>query len=120
MSEAHPIHERPKPWRLTTKGKLAAGALVMLSAVGAKDTGQGILNYVHSRTTPHYVDVDARVGEDGGTIWEIARKAQPEGDISPLVGRLVDEHGGIDTVQPNEQLTIRSGHLVKPEQPPSS
>ena len=36
------------------------------------------------------------VVQPGDTLWSIARRLQPEGDIRPLVDRLVDLNGGAD------------------------
>jgi len=36
------------------------------------------------------------VVQPGDTLWSIARRLQPEGDVRPLVDRLVDLNGGTD------------------------
>jgi LysM repeat protein len=36
------------------------------------------------------------VVQPGDTLWSIARRLQPEGDVRPLVDQLVDLNGGTD------------------------
>lgn len=36
------------------------------------------------------------VVQPGDTLWSIARRLQPEGDLRPLVDQLVDRNGGTD------------------------
>jgi len=36
------------------------------------------------------------VVQPGDTLWSIARRLQPEGDLRPLVDQLVDLNGGTD------------------------
>ena len=41
----------------------------------------------------------------GDTFWSMARRLQPEGDLRPLVDRLVAQHGGA-ALQPGERLRL--------------
>lgn len=41
----------------------------------------------------------------GDTLWDIARRAQPTGDVRPLVDRLVAAYGA-RPLQPGQELTI--------------
>ncbi|MCU1371307.1 MAG: hypothetical protein JWO77_2501 [Ilumatobacteraceae bacterium] len=41
----------------------------------------------------------------GDTLWSIARRAQPTGDVRPLVDRLLDTYGST-TLQPGQQITV--------------
>ena len=45
------------------------------------------------------------VVQPGDTLWSIARRARPEGDIRPLVDRLVAEHGATP-LRPGEIVSI--------------
>lgn len=40
--------------------------------------------------------VSGYVVQPGDTLWSIARRLQPEGDVRPLVDQLVDLNGGTD------------------------
>lgn len=115
MSETRKSKENT-PWKLTPRGKVAAFALAGLAVVGAKDLGQGILNYDHARQTPIIKDVDARIGQDADTLWGVAREAQPKGNLHPFIDRLVAEHNNTEAVQPNERIVIHDGHIVNPSQ----
>ena len=48
---------------------------------------------------------EAVVVAPGDTLWSIARRAQPTGDIRPLVDRLAAAHGSTPLV-PGERITI--------------
>ena len=41
----------------------------------------------------------------GDTLWTIARRLQPEGDLRPLVYRLAAAHGGA-TIRPGERIPV--------------
>jgi Tfp pilus assembly protein FimV len=45
------------------------------------------------------------VVQPGDTLWSIARRLQPEGDVRPLVDQLVDLNGGTDLAV-GQQLPI--------------
>jgi|1186.fasta_scaffold625673_2 hypothetical protein len=53
-----------------------------------------------SSATPHAVVV-----QPGDTIWTIARRAQPDGDVRPLVDRLVAAHGS-GPLTPGERISV--------------
>lgn len=41
----------------------------------------------------------------GETLWGIARRLQPEGDVRPLVARLAARNGGVD-LRPGKRLVL--------------
>jgi Tfp pilus assembly protein FimV len=48
---------------------------------------------------------DSVVVGPGDTLWTIARRAQPRGDIRPLVDQLVAAHGS-GPLQPGARVTV--------------
>lgn len=86
---------------------VAAVALVAWAALGALG---GVLT-ASGRSAPGLgTPVSAQVVEvaTGDTIWDLARRLQPEGDVRPLVDRLVQAHGGA-VLQVGERITIPPG-----------
>ena len=67
---------------------LVAGAGVVLRAAGGSLTHEPPAAPANSPITADYVV------QPGDTIWSVARRLQPDGDVRPLVDRLVAEHGG--------------------------
>jgi nucleoid-associated protein YgaU len=45
------------------------------------------------------------VVQPGDTLWALARRLRPEGDVRPLVDRLADAHGP-GPLQPGDQLEV--------------
>ena len=45
------------------------------------------------------------VVEPGDSVWSIARSVQPEGDVRPLVHRIIQANGG-SPLQPGQQLVV--------------
>ena len=52
------------------------------------------------------VAADVVVVQSGDTLWSIARRLQPTGDVRPLVDRLAAAHGH-GPLQPGERLPVR-------------
>lgn len=77
---------------VTAGGSLALRALGSgpLTATGATSaaTGEGVRIAVQPVARSIYVV------RSGDTVWTIARTLQPEGDVRPLVDRLMAERGG--------------------------
>lgn len=104
------------PWGAVARAALLALALVVVAAATVA-VGRGALATAApappssgvSRAQDHVaassggaVIVTARPGD---TIWSIARRFQPEGDVRALVDRLVAEHGSA-SLEPGERLMI--------------
>ena len=53
----------------------------------------------------HRVGPVTYVVQPGDTLWAIARRLQPDGDVRPLVGALSDTNGGGE-LQVGQRLTI--------------
>ena len=47
----------------------------------------------------------AYVVQPGDTLWSLARRIQPSGDIRPLVDRLASRHGGT-ALQPGDRVVL--------------
>jgi hypothetical protein len=62
---------------------LMAGALVPGSSATARPAA------------PPAAGARVHVVQPGDTVWSIARSVQPDGDVRPLVDRLVADHGGM-------------------------
>jgi hypothetical protein len=72
---------------------LLAGAALVLRAAG------GLLTHGPPAAPAHRSPVSgAYVVRPGDTVWSVARTLQPDGDIRPLVDRLVAERGGTGLV----------------------
>ena len=89
---------------LLVLGVPAAGASVFL--------GGGPLTAAEDRTPGAVVELDARpvarsvyVVRSGDTLWTIARRMQPTGDVRPIVDALADARGG-RPLQPGERIVL--------------
>jgi len=69
---------------------LVAGAGIVLRAAGGSLTHEPPA----APATPAPITAGNVVVQPGDTLWSVARRLQPEGDVRPLVDRLVAEHGG--------------------------
>ena len=49
--------------------------------------------------------VETHVVRPGDTIWSIARRVQPEGDVRPLVDRITSHRGG-SPLQLGEEIVV--------------
>src|SRR5207248_2498734 len=92
---------------------VAAAAVMMLAIVPAVRAGMGALG--GSPLTPagapaapalQPVASNVVVVQSGDTLWSIARRLQPTGDVRPLVDRLAAAHGH-GPLQPGERLPVR-------------
>lgn len=97
---------------------LAVAALVvvalMVAAVGAIAVGRGALAGLApdavgptpaSAGTGPGADADIVVVQTGDTLWSIARRLEPGGDVRPLVDRLEAANGGT-ALQPGQELVV--------------
>ena len=67
---------------------LAGGGVVLRAAGGSLTHEPPAAPAKLSPTSAAYVV------QPGDTVWSIARRLQPEGDVRPFVDRLVSAHGG--------------------------
>jgi hypothetical protein len=44
--------------------------------------------------SPRLITRSKAIVQPGDTLWSIARRVQPTGDVRPLVSALIDEYGG--------------------------
>ena len=51
------------------------------------------------------VALQTYVVQPGDTLWSLARRIQPSGDIRPLVDRLAARHGGA-ALQPGDRIAV--------------
>jgi nucleoid-associated protein YgaU len=87
---------------VTVRRRRAALALVAFAAIGAL-LGAGSLagagqaaaerNALPDPAVAVPVAATVHVVQPGDTLWTLARRLQPEGDVRPLVARLRAEHG---------------------------
>jgi hypothetical protein len=91
----------------------AALAVVVLVVVPVVRAGMGALGGnpltpAGAPTAPAMQPVasDVVVVQSGDTLWSIARRLQPTGDVRPLVDRLAASHGH-GPLQPGERLPVR-------------
>jgi len=49
--------------------------------------------------------VVSRTVQPGDTIWSIARRVQPQGDVRPVVDRILSTRGG-RPLQVGEEITV--------------
>jgi LysM repeat protein len=90
---------RAAMYRRRRLAALAVVVLVLIAAVGAIAIGRGALAGVvpHTTTTPAAATpgpgAHTIVVQPGDTLWAIARRIQPTGEVRPLVDRLAALHG---------------------------
>ena len=89
-------HLRPlSPSTYRRRRALAAGSVVALSAVATLVLGALGGGSLTAPERPLPVEAGSvYVVQPGDTFWSIAREVEPEGDVRPVVDRLVAEHGG--------------------------
>lgn len=89
---------------------------LLVAAVGAVAVGRGALagfapEPVGATAAPApggvapVADAEVVVVQPGDTLWSIARRLDPGGDVRPLVDRLVAANGGT-ALQPGQQLVV--------------
>ena len=78
---------------------LVAGAVVAVTALATVVLGALGGGSLTAPERPLPVDAGrVYVVQPGDTFWSIAREVEPEGDVRPVVDRLVAEHGGATLV----------------------
>ena len=86
-----------------------AVALVIVPAIraGLGAVGGGPLTPADAPTAPamRTVAADVYVVQQGDTLWSIAHRLQPTGDVRPLVDRLAAAHGH-GPLRPGERLPV--------------
>jgi streptogramin lyase len=98
-SRALDVRPRPRRWpAVLCAVLLAVGAARSVGAVA--DWAVGDVPPPPPTARQHYVV------QPGDTLWEIARSVQPEGDIRPLVDRLIQLNGGAE-VRAGDVLELR-------------
>jgi len=101
-----PPHQAPTAyWRR----RLVAGALalvVLFLAVAGVRSAAGTLGIVPASGSERApASTETYVVQPGDTVWKIARRLQPEGEVRPLVDRIVKANGGA-SVQIGDRLEV--------------
>ena len=109
------VVEAPMDLGLTPLHLAAAIAAIVVAMVLALAIGNGALAGLApgpapaSAAAPSVVDAAGSAStvtvQTGDTMWSIARRLQPTGDVRPLVDELVALNGGV-VLQPGQQLAI--------------
>ncbi|MGI8793399.1 MAG: LysM peptidoglycan-binding domain-containing protein [Acidimicrobiales bacterium] len=89
--------------RLIAAAIVAGVLLAGLWAVGL--LGSTPLTAPERAPSLQLVDQTTYVVRSGDTLWSIARRAQPSGDIRPLVDRLAARSGG-HSLQVGDRITV--------------
>ena len=108
IASARPVgrgHPSPAARRLR-----AAVAFVAAAAVGTLLGAGSLAGAEQASPAPAQAPVPAaaaalHVVQPGDTLWSLARRAQPEGDVRPLVARLRAAAGGGDLV-PGQRIRL--------------
>ena len=98
--EARPILPRPRlvvvPPAPVVRRRRAVAVVVLVAVIVLASLAAGrvaaVLGGAPASVPGHRVD--AYVVQPGDTLWGIARRIQPEGDVRSLVDRLVRANGG--------------------------
>jgi len=104
-----PVRVAPAAYRLRRAVALVVvvglmfTAWVGLQALAGGPGASGASASASSATAPQTIEVGP-----GDTFWSIASRLQPDGDLRPLVDRLVAAHGG-GVLQAGERLTVPRG-----------
>jgi hypothetical protein len=92
--------------------RVAAAVLAVLLAVGALLAVRGVALAVApsppgsgGAVAPAAGPTTVVVVQPGDTLWAMARRLQPEGDVRPLVDRLAEAHGN-GPLQAGERLEV--------------
>ena len=103
MQAVHPLHHRPSPAvyrRRRLAVLLCATFVVAFGWIGLHQltgqSGDGPLTVAGRpvSVSPQLVSHTVDVVQPGDTLWSLARRAQPQGDIRPLVAALdAQRHG---------------------------
>ena len=113
LPEARPILPRPRlvvvPPAPVVRRRRVVAALVLLAVVVLASLAVSrvatVLGGAPASVPGHRVGPVAYVVQPGDTLWGIARRLQPEGDVRSLVGALSEANGGAD-LQVGERLTL--------------
>lgn len=86
---------------------LAMAVLLLVAVVGAVAVGRGALAGLAPAPAATSPIAGGRtvVVQPGDTLWTIARRIQPAGDVRALVDRLVAAHGSAP-LQPGERVSV--------------
>lgn len=89
-------------------GRGALASLVPAApAVTSDPAARGATGSAGADGTASIAGAATTVVRSGDTLWTIARRLQPTGDVRPLVDRLVGAHGA-DPLRPGERLVVRA------------
>ena len=94
------------PRRIEPVTAVLAGLLVLALMFGAVAIGRGAL----AGLAPAPARAASATGrsvvvEPGDTLWSIARRLQPNGDVRPLVDRLVAAQGST-VIEPGDRIAL--------------
>ena len=111
--EARPILPRPRlvvvpPAPVVRRRRVVAAAGLLAAIVLAMlvvSRVAMVLGGAPASVPGHRVGLVAYVVQPGDTLWAIARRLQPEGDVRPLVGALNEANGGAE-LQVGQRLAI--------------
>ena len=92
---------------VTTGGVIALGQgrFASVAPAPASATGPSVASSARPQVATGTATVLVRPGD---TMWSIARRLQPSGDVRPLVDRLVAANG-TDRITPGDQLLLGGG-----------
>ena len=97
--EARPGLRPLSPSTYRRRRALVAGAVVAVTALATLVLGALGGGSLTAPERPLPVDAGwVYVVQPGDTFWSIAREVEPEGDVRPVVDRLVADHGGATLV----------------------
>lgn len=97
----------PEPL-LTTRVVAAMVATVVVAALFAVGIGAGAFSGLvpePGTATVAAAESTVVVVEPGDSLWSIARRVQPEGDVRPLVHRIVQVNGS-RLLQPGQEIVV--------------
>jgi Tfp pilus assembly protein FimV len=111
--EARPTLPRPRlvvvPPAPVVRRRRVVAALVLVAVVVLASLAFSrvatVLGGAPASVPGHRVGPVAYVVQPGDTLWDIARRLQPDGDVRALVGALADANGGTD-LRVGQQLAI--------------
>jgi hypothetical protein len=85
---------------------LAAVAMACTLGVGVARSAGGAMEWLSGDLPPPPPGRPVHVVQAGDTLWSIARTLHPDGDVRPLVDRLVELNGG-DHLEVGQVLVLR-------------